>query len=274
MSGSSHTAWRLMQATGAMHYNVVIRQWRADGTQVVQPHIGPLSSHEVLARWRQWQRRNAACADILIRIADKPPPSVLIDDLDAEALQRLRSDLPVHAVVETSQGNYQAWVPRPLAVEALAWSRALAQRYGGDPGAVQARQPGRLPGLCNRKPRHARPDGRGPWIVLRHADPDAQPAGTDFLAAVLGEPRAPAAAAAVLAPSGELAGAAPAPAGRNRGGKSPSENDWAMARRMLASGLDVEQVETALLDSAYQRGKRGAEQYARRTARRAAGLPG
>ncbi len=105
------------------------------------------------------------------------PGVVLIDDLDAVGVQMLEDDgLPASVVVETSPSNFQAWVR--LAAdgqmsrhEAIAGARELASRYGGDPKAVSATQPGRLPGFTNRKPKYQRSDGTFPFVRLQAANP-------------------------------------------------------------------------------------------------------
>lgn len=266
---TAEQALSLLQAIGSEKYMIAIRQWRPDGCGIMLPHIGPLAPNEIIDRWRQWQRRNAARADILLRVADEPPPAVLVDDLDHETLCRLRSELDASAVVETSPDNWQVWVPRPLQIDALDYSRALQRRYDADQGGVGRRQPGRLPGLTNQKPIRARADGRGPWVVLTHCDSSAKPPSEAFVAELMREgPRAAAAAAATRTPRGDLAGSGARPSGRK--GKSPSEEDWALARRMYWRGASFDEVESAMLASAISRGKRDAFQYAERTARKAA----
>lgn len=95
---------------------------------------------------------------------------VLIDDLDDDALDRLRADdLRPVAVVMTSKANYQAWLTashEPMEHDlARSVSRLLARRYDGDPGSVGSMHLGRLPGFTNRKDIHGR-DGVYPWTRL------------------------------------------------------------------------------------------------------------
>jgi hypothetical protein len=50
-------------------------------------------------------------------------------------------------------------------------ARHLARDYGADERAVSPRQPGRLPGFTNRKPKHQQDDGRFPFVKLVQAEP-------------------------------------------------------------------------------------------------------
>jgi hypothetical protein len=93
---------------------------------------------------------------------------ILIDDLDEDALDELKQDgLPPSLVVLTSKGNHQAW----LTISddeldnniATAAARILAKKYGGDPGAANFKQLGRLPGTTNRKDIHRGRDGMFPF---------------------------------------------------------------------------------------------------------------
>lgn len=123
---------------------------------------------------------NARGANIYFRIYldrgwadDTPHPGVvLLDDLTEAALSTMaQDDITPATVVETSAGNYQTWVR--IAKEhdidcgtARATARLLAARYGADPNAVAAAQPGRLAGFTNRKEKHRKPDGKQPFCRL------------------------------------------------------------------------------------------------------------
>jgi len=119
------------------------------------------------------KRQNASGDDIYIR----PRGSVgllFVDDLAAAAVVRLRADgLAPAVVVESSPGNFQAWVRvsvAPIAPAlASAAARELAVRYGGDPQSAAWRHYGRLAGFTNRKPSRRQPTGLPPYALLRHA---------------------------------------------------------------------------------------------------------
>jgi len=84
----------------------------------------------------------------------------LVDDLTLKALSKMRQEgFQPAAVVQTSPGNYQAWVKHaaPLDRElGTAVARKLAERFGGDVKAADWRHFGRLAGFRNIKTRYAR----------------------------------------------------------------------------------------------------------------------
>lgn len=120
------------------------------------------------------KRMNAKGNDIYIRPAGEHG-LVLVDDLKPQALERMKVDgLDPAAIIETSPGNYQAWIklsdsPLSADVRRIA-AQDLARRYGGDPNSADSRHYGRLAGFTNQKPQHTRPDGRQPY-VLAHECP-------------------------------------------------------------------------------------------------------
>ncbi len=120
------------------------------------------------------KRMNAKGNDVYIRPAGEHG-LVLVDDLKPQALERMKADgLDPAAIIETSPGNYQAWIklsdsPLSADVRRIA-AQDLARRYGGDPNSADSRHYGRLAGFTNQKPQHTRPDGRQPY-VLAHECP-------------------------------------------------------------------------------------------------------
>lgn len=131
-----------------------------------------LSREEIVSRIPMLRWQNAGGAHIYVRPAGEHSYS-LLDDLDSTSLFRLhRQGYEPAAVVETSPGNYQAWLkhaaPLPREVATLA-AQTLARRFGGDVGAADWRHFGRLPGFTNRKLKHQRPDGTFPFVLLRSA---------------------------------------------------------------------------------------------------------
>lgn len=106
------------------------------------------------------------------------PGIVLLDDLTIQAVEQLSQDgFEPCLVVETSPGNFQAWVRLAGSGCSVPYSamgaaaRYMAGRYGGDPRAVSPRQPGRLPGFTNRKAKHQLATGAFPYVRLTHAEP-------------------------------------------------------------------------------------------------------
>ena len=109
---------------------------------------------EVLARIPLLKAHNARGAHIYIRPAAEHRYTVL-DDLSAETVERLSKDgYEPCAVIETSHGNFQAWLKHreiyPAALSTFV-AQTLARRYGADPSAADWRRFGRLPGFTNRE---------------------------------------------------------------------------------------------------------------------------
>lgn len=98
---------------------------------------------------------------------------VLLDDVPADRLaEAKREGFRPAVVLETSPGNLAAWVrvgPGLRPEEATALNRGMAKRYGADPASIDAGHLSRLPGLTNRKPNRARPDGQAPFVLVREA---------------------------------------------------------------------------------------------------------
>lgn len=100
----------------------------------------------------------------------------LVDDLNAAALDRMKSEgFQPAIIVETSPGNFQAWLHHGRALpraESTAAARALAERFGGDRGAADWRHFGRLAGLTNRKQKY---ESNGMYPFVRLVEASGQP---------------------------------------------------------------------------------------------------
>lgn len=140
--------------------------------------LGPA---EIMAMLPRAAAANSRGGNVYMRLGpgvkDDHPGIAMIDDLTMDAVERLSRDgLWPCLVVETSSSNFQAWV-RLIGTESVpyatmtAMARHLAETYGGDWRAVSPRQPGRLPGFTNRKPKHQREDGSFPFVKLILAEP-------------------------------------------------------------------------------------------------------
>jgi len=97
----------------------------------------------------------------------------LLDDAGIQVVERLKSELFAPAVVlETSPGNFQAWLRHPQILpkhlSTLA-ARLLASLYGGDLASADWRHYGRLAGFTNRKDKYRKTDGTFPSIRLHEA---------------------------------------------------------------------------------------------------------
>lgn len=99
----------------------------------------------------------------------------MVDDLTGDAIRRMNAEGYTPAlVVETSPGNFQAWLNHgqvlPQQLSTLA-ARTLAERFGGDKGAADWRHFGRLAGFTNRKEKYRTPNGGYPFVRVHECDP-------------------------------------------------------------------------------------------------------
>jgi hypothetical protein len=120
------------------------------------------------------RHRNVNGSGVFIRPCQ---PFAFADDVRAGTLERMLDDeLHIAAVIETSPGSFQIWVPLagPLRTidEAIcvAACERLEELYGTDPGVAHRDSFGRAPGFRNRKPEHDH-DGISPLVVMsnRHS---------------------------------------------------------------------------------------------------------
>ena len=116
----------------------------------------------------------------------------LVDDLTKDALSVMKdSGFKPALIVETSPGNYQAWLrhPQQLSKEvSTAAARALAEKFGGDRGAADWRHFGRLAGFTNRKAKYADAGtGLYPFVRLIEAGVGVYPEAERFIAGVKDE---------------------------------------------------------------------------------------
>jgi len=141
-----------------------------------------------LLRSVSWLRlKNAQGRNIYIRPTGEHNLS-LIDDASIQVIERLKSEgFAPAVVVETSPGNFQAWLhhgwilPRPLSTFA---ARLLASRFGGDLASADWRHYGRLAGFTNRKDKYRKTDGTFPYVRLHEATGAVYSKATTFLAEV------------------------------------------------------------------------------------------
>lgn len=95
----------------------------------------------------------------------------MLDDLKGSTVDAMKeSGFAPALVVETSPGNFQAWIKHgkqlPVA-ESTAAARICAEKFGGDPGSADWRHYGRLAGFTNRKPKYQQDNGHYPFVRLR-----------------------------------------------------------------------------------------------------------
>lgn len=191
------TAARTQSIDYQRTYQAVVGQVDAMGMPryeigLLHPQDGMLlrtwSRHQLLHSIGWLRHMNAKGCHVYLRPADSYGV-VLLDDLDATAVSRLKHDgLQPAAVVETSKDNYQSWIrlirnreQRPIPADLIHQLLLdLVNKYGADPGCSDWRHFGRLAGFTNQKPCHAC-HGRQPFVLLRFAAAVVAPQGRERL---------------------------------------------------------------------------------------------
>ena len=147
------------------------------------PGLDGIAAETVLARLSLLKSRNARGSHIYIRPAGEHRYTAL-DDLSEISLAVLVADgFTPCAVVETSAGNFQAWLKHSVVFPKLLGTFAaqtLATRYHADPSAADWRRFGRLPGFTNCKPKYKRPDGLFPFVRLKSHSGEQYPMAETF----------------------------------------------------------------------------------------------
>ena len=134
------------------------------------PGLSNLPAHLIMSRLPLLKAHNRRGAHIYIRPSGEHRFTVL-DDLNQTSIDRLTADdFEPCAVVETSAGNFQAWLKHddvyPTDLSTFI-AQTLAGRYQGDPSAADWRRFGRLPGFTNCKPKYRKDNGLYPYVLLR-----------------------------------------------------------------------------------------------------------
>ena len=135
--------------------------------------------------WLRYQNLNGR--NIYIRPAGEHHLS-LVDDLKGAAIQKMKREGFVPAVVvETSPGNFQAWLNHGKQLErslSTAVAKGLAKNFHGDLGSADWRHFGRLAGFTNRKEKYRQPDGHFPYVLLREVSGSTYAKAAGYVAEV------------------------------------------------------------------------------------------
>jgi hypothetical protein len=177
-------------AMGCQVYEVGLFKPRAPGADPHEPEMLPRTwDRATLLKSVPWLRyQNSQGRNIYIRPKGEHHLS-MVDDLTGAAIEQMKAEgFTPAVVVETSPGNFQAWLNHgqvlPQRLSTLA-ARALAARFGGDKGAADWRHFGRLAGFTNRKEKYRSIDGSFPFVRLHEATPALlYPAAHEFLTAL------------------------------------------------------------------------------------------
>lgn len=208
----------------------------------------------------------------------------LVNDLKADTFVRMKADgFEPAAVVETSPGNFQAWLKHGEVLDEAASTRAaklLAKRYGGDPGSADLRHFGRLAGFTNPKPNRRLASGLQPFARLLEARGQIYRQAPVFIAEVRAALAAEAARIGGGAEDGVGQGAPDLPPLKPlaefhsdaRYGGDLHRADLAWARHAADMGLSASEIRAAIME-ARDLAKKGSikrqREYAERTAGKA-----
>jgi hypothetical protein len=208
----------------------------------------------------------------------------LVDDLKADALAGMKAEgFEPAAVVETSPGNFQAWLKHGEILDEAASTRAaklLAERYGGDLGSADWRHFGRLAGFTNPKPNRRLASGLQPFARLLEASGQIYRQAPRLIAEVRAALASEAAMAGGGVEDGVGQGAQESPPLRPLAefhgdpcfGGDLHRADMAWARYAASMGLSASEIRTEILQSRDLAKKGSAKrqhEYAERTAGKA-----
>ena len=178
MDRTEATVRNMLKAIEAPLYDVGVLRDRG-----MLPGLDGIAGTAVMERLALLKYRNARGSHIYIRPSGEHRFTAL-DDLSEISLARLAADgFTPCAVVETSAGNFQAWLKHPAVFPKLLGTFAaqtLAARDDADPSAADWRRFGRLPGFTNCKPKYKRPDGFYPFVRLKSHSGEQYPRSETF----------------------------------------------------------------------------------------------
>jgi hypothetical protein len=161
--------------------------YKADATATEPAMIPRVWDAQMILKSVPWLRhQNRQGRNIYIRPKGAHDLS-LVDDLsESRILAMKQAGFNPAVVVETSEGNYQAWLKHSERVAkevSTAVARALAKKFGGDRGAADWRHFGRLAGFTNRKTKYLDANtGLYPFVRLIEAAGSVYPEAERFLA--------------------------------------------------------------------------------------------
>ena len=143
---------------------------------------------DTLMRSIPWMRlQNLGGRNIYVRPRGEHNLS-LLDDLAAQSVARMKtSGFRPALIVETSPGNFQAWLRHGETLPAglsTAVTKRLAKEFDADPGAADWRHFGRLSGFTNRKPSRLGANGLYPFVRLIEATGALCPESAGLIATV------------------------------------------------------------------------------------------
>ena len=274
---AARVAMDQLAAMGCERFDIGVK--RSDGAMILREGWG---GKQVLKSLLWLRRENLNRGHIYVRPAGAHGLS-LVDDLKAAALARMKAaGFAPAAVVETSPGNFQAWLKHGQVLDEPASTQAaklLAHRFGGDPGSADWRHFGRLAGFTNPKPSRRLESGLQPFARLVAASGQVYRQAAAFIAEVRAA-MADTAASETAEADGVGQGGPDGPplkpleefhrAPRYAGDLHRADMAW--ARHAVAMGLSADEIRAALMrarDLAKKGGEKRQREYAERTAGKA-----
>lgn len=175
-------------AMGCEVYEIGLFKPHTPGAEPKEPEMLPRTwDRATLLKSVPWLRyQNSQGRNIYIRPKGEHHLS-MVDDLTADAVKRMKAEGFAPAlVVETSPGNFQAWLDHgevlPQRLSTLAAS-AIAEQFNGDKGAADWRHFGRLAGFTNRKQKYQGAKGDFPFVkIIGNQQATAYSKAREFLA--------------------------------------------------------------------------------------------
>ena len=179
MDRTEATVRNMLAAIEAPLYDVGVLSDRG-----MLPGLDGITGSGLIERLSLLKYRNARGSHIYIRPSSEHRYSVL-DDLSETSLAKLTADgFTPCAVIETSAGNFQAWLKHPAIVPKLLGTFAaqtLAVRFAADPSAADWRRFGRMPGFTNCKPKYKQGGGLFPFVRLKSFSGEQYPMAEAFV---------------------------------------------------------------------------------------------
>lgn len=156
------------------------------GESVMIPRVWNAETTLKSVPWLRYQNREGR--NIYVRPMGEHDLS-MVDDLTTDAVLAMKeAGFNPAVIVETSPGNFQAWLKHCERISkevSTAAARALAEKFGGDSGAADWRHFGRLAGYSNRKGKYFNAStGLYPFVRLIEAAGSVYPEAERFLAGV------------------------------------------------------------------------------------------
>lgn len=179
---------RQIDAMGADLFEIgLFRPDAPEGEPMMVPRVWDRDALMRSIPWLRFQNRDGR--NIYVRPSGEHNLS-LIDDLTRDSIRAMKSSGFAPAlVIETSPGNFQAWLKHPRILDkalGTAVARALAQKFGGDAGAADWRHYGRLSGFVNRKTKHySAATGLYPFVKIIESRATVYRGAETFLADVV-----------------------------------------------------------------------------------------